>query len=53
MIDTKEDHEDALAEIEWLMSFDPERDTVVGRYLEKLVAEVEAYENEHYPIGEE
>lgn len=48
-IRTKADYEAALAEIELL--FDAQPDTPEDARLEILVTLVEAYEDEHYPMG--
>ncbi|MFN8489910.1 MAG: transcriptional regulator [Caldilineaceae bacterium] len=50
-IKTEVDYEAALAEIERMMG-NVEPDTPEGDKFNLLVALVEAYENEHYPLGE-
>lgn len=48
MIKTKQDHEKALSRIEEI--FDSKPGTPEFEELDRLVLEVEAYEDEHYPI---
>ncbi len=50
LIETEEDYQKALKEIEKLMDAEP--NTPQGDQLEVLAALVEAYEEEHYPIEE-
>src|SRR5215217_2099989 len=46
------EHAAALAEVERLMALDPEPGTEEGDRLETLAILVEAYEDEHFPMGE-
>ena len=50
MIKTEQEYEQAMTKIESLMDAVP--GTPEFKWLEKLVGEVEAYEDIHYPIGE-
>jgi HTH-type transcriptional regulator / antitoxin HigA len=49
-IRTDEDYEEALAEIESLVTADPAPDTPEGERLELLAILIEAYEEQHHPI---
>jgi HTH-type transcriptional regulator/antitoxin HigA len=49
-IKTETDYEMALAEIDKLMSIDPDKDTATADRLELLAILVEDYEEKHYPI---
>jgi HTH-type transcriptional regulator/antitoxin HigA len=49
-IETEEEHQKALTEIETLMAADPEPDTVDGDRLNELSNLVQEYERVHYPI---
>ncbi|WP_374936536.1 transcriptional regulator (plasmid) [Klebsiella pneumoniae] len=49
-IRNKQDHLDALAVVENLLTDSPDPDSPEGELLEVMIILVEAYENRHYPI---
>lgn len=50
MLATDQEYREALAEASVLIDLDPEPDSEDGKKLLALVAVVEAYEADHYPV---
>lgn len=50
MLETEEQYQMALERIEELMDVQAALDSPEGKELNQLVAEVEVYEDEHYPM---